>query len=207
MIDLYSSATPNGRKISILLEELNVSYNPIFVDLSKKDQFKLGFENISPSNKIPAIVDTENNIKIFESGAILIYLAEKYNNFFPKENYWEILQWLMFQVSQVGPYLGQAHQFLFYNPGKSDFIEQKYTDYTKRIYETLNKQLQNQQYIVKNYSIADIAIWPWIARHERHNIKIINYSNVTRWYNLISKRGAVIKGYNAIGEFDEIPKI
>ena len=206
MIDLYSSATPNGRKISIMLEELGVEYNPIFVNLEKKEQFSEDFSNISPSNKIPVIVDKNNNQTIFESGAILLYLAKKYNKFLNEENYWEIIQWVFFQMAYVGPMLGQAHQYLFYNPGKSKFAEEKTKGYAKHIYDILDKRLSEQEYFSSEYSIADIAIWPWIARFERHQVDLNNYPNVLRWYLQISKRPAVIKGYNVVGNFFEIPK-
>ena len=134
MIDLYSSPSPNGRKISIMLEELSVEYNPIFINLEKKEQFTEEFSKISPSNKIPVIVDKDNDQVIFESGAILLYLAKKYNKFLNEKDYWEIIQWVFFQMSYVGPMLGQAHQYLFYNPGKSKFAEEKTRGYTKHIY-------------------------------------------------------------------------
>ena len=206
MIDLYSSATPNGRKISIMLEELGVEYNPIFINLEKKEQFSKDFSKISPSNKIPVIVDKNNNQTIFESGAILLYLAKKYNKFLDDDNYWEIVQWVFFQMAYVGPMLGQAHQYLFYNPGKSKFAEEKTKGYAKHIYEILNKKLSEQEYFSNKYSIADIAIWPWIARFERHQVDLNNYPNVRRWYLQISKRPAVVKGYNVVGDFFDIPK-
>ena len=205
MIDLYYSPTPNGRKISILLEEIGVSYKVIMVDLTKGEQFSKEFTSISPSNKIPAIVDHENNQFIFESSAIMLYLAKKFNKFLPKKYYWEIHQWLMFQTSQVGPLLGQAHQFLYFFPGKSKFAEKKYMDYCKRIYETLERRLENNEYLVNEYSIADIATWPWIARHERHQININNYVNILRWYKDISRRPAIIAGYNPMGKKEKIP--
>tara|TARA_B100000123_G_scaffold137426_1_gene101337 strand:- start:108 stop:731 length:624 start_codon:yes stop_codon:yes gene_type:complete len=206
MIDLYSSPTPNGRKITIMLEELGVEYNPIFIDLDQKKQFSEDFSKISPSNKIPVIVDKDNNQTIFESGAILLYLAKKYNKFINEEYYWEIIQWVFFQMAYVGPMLGQAHQYLFYNPGKSKFAEEKTRGYTKHIYEILDKRLSKQEYFSNEYTIADIAIWPWTARFERHQIDLNNYPNVLRWYLQISKRPAVIKGYNVVGNFFEIPK-
>ena len=198
MIKLYTSPTPNGRKISILLEELNAEYETILVDLSKKEQFKKGFSKLSPTNKIPVIVDTENNQRIFESGAILIYLAQKYNKFLDNENYWEIMQWLILQVAYVGPMLGQAHQYLFYHRGKSKFAEEKTKGYVEHVYSILEKQLMDKEYVVNNYSIADIAIWPWVDRCERHEIKLEDYPNIKRWYDKISIRPAVIKGYNAV---------
>ncbi len=207
MIDLYSSATPNGRKISIMLEELGVEYNAIHIDLEKKEQFSDSFSKISPSNKIPVIVDNDKGNTVFESGAILLYLAEKYNKFLNKNYYWEIVQWLFFQMSYVGPMLGQAHQYLFYNPGKSKFAEEKSKGYTKHVYQILDERLSSRKYIVDEYSIADISIWPWIARFERHQINLNEYRNVLRWYLEISNRTAVIKGYNVVGDYYEIPTV
>ena len=207
MIDLYSSATPNGRKITIMLEELEVEYNAIHIDLEKKEQFSDVFSKISPSNKIPVIVDNDRKITVFESGAILLYLAEKYNKFLNKNYYWEIVQWLFFQMSYVGPMLGQAHQYLYYNAGKSKFAEEKSKGYTKHVYQILDERLSNREYIVDEYSIADISIWPWIARFERHQINLNEYTNVLRWYLEISNRTAVIKGYNVVGDYYEIPTV
>ena len=207
MIDLYSSATPNGRKISIMLEELGVQYNAIHIDLEKKEQFSDFFSKISPSNKIPVIVDNDKGNAVFESGAILLYLAEKYDKFLNKNYYWEIVQWLFFQISYVGPMLGQAHQYLFYNPGKSKFAEEKSKSYTKHVYQILDERLSRREYIVDEYSIADISIWPWIARFERHQINLNEYPNVLRWYLEISNRTAVIKGYNVVGDYYEIPTV
>ena len=206
MIDLYSSPTPNGRKISIMLEELKVKYNSIFINLEEKEQFSDDFSKISPANKVPVIVDKDNNQTVFESGAILLYLAKKYNRFLNEDNYWEIIQWVFFQMAYVGPMLGQAHQYLFYNPGKSKFAEEKTKGYAKHIYEILDKRLSKQEFFSTEYSIADIAIWPWTARFERHQIDLNNYPNVLRWYRQISERPAVIKGYNNVGNFFEIPK-
>ena len=207
MIDLYSSATPNGRKITIMLEELGVQYNAIHIDLEKKEQFSDFFSKISPSNKIPVIVDNDKGNTVFESGAILLYLAEKYDKFLNKNYYWEIVQWLFSQMSYVGPMLGQAHQYLFYNPEKSKFAEEKSKGYTKHVYQILDKRLSRREYIVDEYSIADISIWPWIARFERHQIKLGEYPNVLRWYLEISNRAAVVKGYNVVGDYDEIPTV
>lgn len=198
MIKLYTSPTPNGRKISILLEELNAEYETILIDLGKKEQFKKEFSKLSPTNKIPVIIDTENGQRIFESGAILIYLAQKYNKFLDNESYWEIMQWLILQVAYVGPMLGQAHQYLFYHRGKSKFAEEKTKGYVEHVYSILEKQLIDKEYIVKDYSIADIAIWPWVDRCERHEINLEDFPNIKRWYDKISIRPAVIKGYNAV---------
>ena len=205
MIDLYSSATPNGRKITIMLEELGIKYNPILISLDKKEQFSPEFSKISPTNKIPVIVDKENDQIIFESGAILLYLAKKYNKFLNEKDYWNVIQWLFFQMAYVGPMLGQAHQYLFYHKGKSKFAEEKSKGYTNNVYEILNTQLSKYNYLCNEYSIADIAVWPWIARFKRHQINLKKYPNIFRWYLNIAKRPAVIKGYNIIGDFDEIP--
>tara|TARA_Y100000746_G_scaffold64687_1_gene53478 strand:- start:217 stop:840 length:624 start_codon:yes stop_codon:yes gene_type:complete len=205
MIDLYSSSTPNGRKISIMLEELDIKYNPILISLDKKEQFSPEFSKISPTNKIPVIVDKESGQIIFESGAILLYLAKKYNKFLNEKDYWNVVQWLFFQMAYVGPMLGQAHQYLFYHKGKSKFAEEKSKGYTNNVYEILNTQLSKYNYLCNEYSIADIAVWPWIARFNRHQINLKKYPNILRWYLNISKRPAVIKGYNIIGDFDEIP--
>ena len=205
MIDLYSSSTPNGRKITIMLEELDIKYNPILISLDKKEQFSPEFSKISPTNKIPVIVDKESGQIIFESGAILLYLAKKYNKFLNEKDYWNVIQWLFFQMAYVGPMLGQAHQYLFYHKGKSKFAEEKSRGYTNNVYEILNTQLSKYNYLCNEYSIADIAVWPWIARFKRHQINLKKYPNILRWYLNISKRPAVIKGYNIIGDFDEIP--
>ena len=205
MIDLYSSSTPNGRKITIMLEELDIKYNPILISLDKKEQFSPEFSKISPTNKIPVIVDKESGQIIFESGAILLYLAKKYNKFLNEKDYWNVIQWLFFQMAYVGPMLGQAHQYLFYHKGKSKFAEEKSRGYTNNVYEILNTQLSKYNYVCNEYSIADIAVWPWIARFKRHQINLKKYPNVLRWYLNIAKRPAVIKGYNIIGDFDEIP--
>ena len=205
MINLYTWPTPNGRKISILLEELQVPYKVIPIDIEKDEQFSKEFSLISPNNKIPAITDLETKTNIFESGAIMLYLANKYKKYLSDKSYWSIMEWFMFQLTQVGPYLGQAHQFLYYHSGKSKFAEDKYINYVKRTYQTLDSRLENNEYLGTEYSIADIATWPWIARFERHRVDLKNYPNVLRWYKLISKRPAVIKGYNVVGKFEKIP--
>lgn len=205
MIDLYTWATPNGRKITILLEEINTPYFIHPVNIDNNEQFTKQFSRISPSNKIPAIVDRENDQSIFESGAIMLYLANKYNQFLPNKYYWQSMEWLIFQLTQVGPILGQAHQFLFYHPNQSEFVEKKYINYAKRIYTTLNNHLKNNEYLGVEYSIADIATWPWIARFERQRINLNSYPEVLRWYKKIMIRPAVVKGYNIIGEKEAIP--
>ena len=205
MIDLYTWATPNGRKISILLEEINIPYSVHPVNIIENEQFSDEFSRIAPSNKIPAIIDRENGQNIFESGAIMMYLAKKYNQFLSQKHYWQIMEWVIFQLSQVGPVLGQAHQFLYYHPNQSEFVEKKYIEYTKRIYQTLNERLKDNEYLGVEYSIADIATWPWIARFERHRINISDYPEVLNWYKLIRERPAVIKGYNVVGKKENIP--
>jgi len=205
MIDLYTWSTPNGRKISILLEEINTPYLVHPVNIIENEQFSHEFSRIAPSNKIPAIIDRENGQSIFESGAIMMYLAKKHNQFLSQKYYWQIMEWVIFQLSQVGPVLGQAHQFLYYHPNQSEFVETKYIDYTKRIYQTLNKRLKDNEYLGVEYSIADIATWPWIARFERHRINISDYPEVLNWYKLIRERPAVIKGYNVVGKKEDIP--
>lgn len=136
----------------------------------------------------------------------MLYLSNKHRKFLPKKYYLEVMQWFFFQISQVGPFLGQAHQFLYYNKGKSSFAEKKYRDYVKRIYETLDQRLEKNKYLGIEYSLADIATWPWIARFEIHKVNIKKYNNILKWYKLISKRSAVIKGYNVIGQKEEIPQ-
>ena len=205
MINLYTWPTPNGRKISILLEELQIPYKVIPINIEKDEQFSKEFSLISPNNKIPVITDLETKTNIFESGAIMLYLANKYKKYLSDKSYWSIMEWFMFQLTQVGPYLGQAHQFLYYYSGKSKFAEDKYINYVKRVYRTLDSRLENSEYLGIEYSIADIATWPWVARFERHRVDLKNYLNVLRWYKLISKRSAVIKGYNVVGKFEKIP--
>ena len=205
MINLYTWPTPNGRKISILLEELQIPYKVIPINIEKDEQFSKEFSLISPNNKIPVITDLETKTNIFESGAIMMYLANKYRKYLSDKSYWPIMEWFMYQLTQVGPYLGQAHQFLYYHSGKSKFAEDRYINYVKRVYRTLDSRLENSEYLGIEYSIADIATWPWVARFERHRVDLKNYPNVLRWYKLISKRSAVIKGYNVVGKFEKIP--
>ena len=208
MIELFSSDTPNGKKISILLEEIGCDYKVTIMDLSKDDQFKSDFKKISPFSKIPVIVDHENEKSIFESGAILIYLAEKYNKFYDVKNRNTINQWLMAQMGTIGPMLGQHHQFHHYNPGKSEFGEKRYFKISKRIYNELDERLSVSKFLAgKDYSIADIATFPWIARHEWHDIGLKKFSNLSRWYEEISKRAAVQKGYDLLKSGEKIPKV
>ena len=206
MIELFSSDTPNGKKITILLEELHCDFKVTEIDLSKDDQFKPEFKKISPFSKIPVIIDHKNNKSIFESGAILLYLAEKYNKFYNQNNRIIINQWLMAQMGTVGPMLGQHHQFHHYNPGKSEFGEKRFFKIAKRLYGELNERLSGSKFLAGvDYSIADIATWPWIARHEWHDIGLKNFKSLTRWYLDIASRKAVIKGYDLLKNGSKIP--
>ena len=209
MIELFSADTPNGKKISIMLEEIGYDYKVTKVDLGKKEQFNPEFKKISPFSKIPVIIDHDNNNEsVFESGAILMYLGERSNKFYDKENRLKINQWLMGQMGYVGPMIGQHHQFHHYNPGKSEFGEKRYFEVTKRIYEELDERLGQSKFLAgENYTIADIATWPWIARHEWHDIGLANYKNLSRWYLEISKRPAVVKGFKFMDKSLEIPLV
>ena len=205
MIELYSANTPNGKKISIMLEEIGYEYKVVNIDLNKGDQFKPEFKKISPLSKIPVIIDQDNNKNIFESGAILMYLAEQSGKFYDTKDRLEINQWLMAQMGYIGPMLGQHHQFHHYNPGKSQFGEERYFKISKRIYEELDARLLRSRFLAgENYTIADIGTFPWIARHEWHDIGLKNYKNLTRWYNEISEREAVKKGFKFMNK-DEVP--
>ena len=207
MIELFSADTPNGKKISIMLEEINYKYKVTKVNIFDGDQFKDEFVKISPFKKIPVIIDHDNNKEtIFESGAILMYLGERSNKFYEKNNRIKINQWLMAQMAIVGPFIGQHHQFHHYNPGKSEFGEERYFKITRTIYSDLDKRLKLSKFLAgDNYSIADIATWPWIARHEWHDIGLKNFKNLTRWYLEISERKAVKKGFDFMNRGEIIP--
>ncbi len=207
MIELFSADTPNGKKISIMLEEIGLDYKVTKVDLNKGEQFQKNFRKISPFSKIPVIIDHNNNKEtVFESGAILMYLGEKSNKFYDQKDRLEINQWLMGQMGYVGPMLGQHHQFHHYNPGKSKFGEDRYFKIAKTIYGDLDERLAQSNYLAgKQYTIADIATWPWIARHEWHDIGLKNYKNLSKWYLEIAKREAVIKGYDFMKRGEAIP--
>ena len=207
MIELFSANTPNGKKISIMLEEIGYEYKTTKIDIDKGEQFNLEFKKISPLSKIPIIIDHKKNKIIFESGAILIYLAEESGMFYEEKNRLEINQWLMAQMGYIGPMLGQHHQFHHYNPGKSKFGEERYFKIAKRIYAELDERLSNSKFLSGgDYTIADIGTFPWIARHEWHDIGLSNYKNLTRWYNDISKRDAVKKGFSFMNKNEIIPK-
>jgi|TARA_B110000967_G_scaffold206693_1_gene254013 GST-like protein len=208
MIELFTANTPNGIKISIMLEEIKYDYKVTLVDISKEEQFKIKFKKISPFSKIPVIRDHKNNITIFESGAILIYLGEQSKKFYDQDKRTIINQWLMAQMAYVGPMLGQHHQFHHYNPGKSQFGEERYFKVCTRIYKELDERLADVNYLAGNfYSIADIATFPWIARHDWHDIGLKNYKNLARWYELISKRDAVQKGYDLFEKKEKVPTV
>ena len=207
MIELFSADTPNGKKISIMLEEIGFDYKVTKVNLSKGEQFNPDFRKISPFSKIPVIADHANEKEaIFESGAILIYLAEKSNKFYDLKDRLKINQWLMAQMGYVGPMIGQHHQFHHYNPGKSEFGEERYFKIAKSIYKDLDERLEKSKYLAgENYSIADIATWPWIARHQWHDVGLKDYKSLTKWYFDIASREKVIKGYSFMDKEAKIP--
>jgi len=207
VIELFTADTPNGKKISIMLEEIGYEYKVTKIDLSNDEQFKPDFKKISPFSKIPVIIDHEDKESVFESGAILIYLGEKSNKFYEKNNRLIINQWLMAQMGLIGPMIGQHHQFHHFNPGKSKFGEERYFKIAKKLYEDLDKRLSVSKFLAgESYTIADIATWPWIARHEWHDIGLKNFKNLTKWYLEIAKRDAVIKGYDLMNSGSVIPK-
>ena len=208
MIELYTANTPNGKKISIMLEEIQYDYKVTIVNILKDEQFKPEFKKISPFSKIPVIKDHKNGNTLFESGAILIYLGEQSGKYYDQDKRTTINQWLMAQMAYVGPMLGQHHQFHHYNPGKSEFGEERYFKICTRIYKELDERLAEAKFLAGDfYSIADIATFPWIARHEWHDIGLKNYKNLTRWYKIISEREAVIKGYDLLEKGEKIPTV
>ena len=206
LIDLYTFGTPNGRKISIALEEMNLDYEVHTINIMKGDQFAPSFLQISPNNKIPAIVDHDTDITMMESGAILFYLANKTDSFLPKDphKYWQAIEWLNWQMGGFGPMLGQANHFLKFNPGMSDYSDKRYGEEAARLYDVLDKHLNTNEFVAGEYSIADMAIWPWAARGDWHKVDINDLPNVKRWYLEIAARPSVIKGYS-VPEPTEIP--
>ena len=207
MIDLYTWTTPNGRKVSILLEELGVPYTVHPIDITADDQFGEAFLSISPNNKIPAIVDRDTGITLMESGAIMLYLAEKHERFLPvgSEERWQCIEWLMWQMGGLGPMAGQAHHFLKFNPGKAAYAEQRYGSETARLYGVLERRLEGRDFVAGDYSIADMAIWPWISRFEWQQIDLATFPNVRRWYERIANRPAVQAGYHVPSFTADIP--
>lgn len=207
MIDLYTWLTPNGRKISIMLEEVELPYNVIAVDIGRDEQHAPEFLKISPNGKIPAIVDHDTGISMMESGAILIYLAEKSGQLMPQSGLakWKVLEWLMMQMGSVGPMLGQTHHFVFYNEGKAPYAEERYLKENARIYGVLDRRLGQEPYLAGEYSIADVATWPWIARYERQRMDLHDYPNLLRWYLDIAGRPTVQRGYDVPEKVEELP--
>lgn len=207
MIDLYTWTTPNGRKISIALEELGLDYRAIPIDITKDEQFTPEFLAISPNNKIPAIVDHDGGMSLMESGAILLYLGRKAGRLVPEseQGYWRMMEWLMFQMGGAGPFLGQTHHFVKFNPGKAPYAEQRYLKENRRIYGVLDKRLAEHEYLADEYSIADIATWPWISRYEWQQMDLNEYPNLRRWYLAIAERPAVQRGYHVPHRVQDIP--
>jgi GST-like protein len=207
MIKVFSWPTPNGHKIHIMLEECGLPYEAIAVNIGSGDQFKPEFLKISPNNKIPAIVDPDGPdgrpISLFESGAILVYLAGKTGKFLPKSDRdkYEVLQWLMFQMGGVGPMLGQAHHFRMYAPEKIDYAVNRYSNEAKRLYGVIDKRLASSRYLGgRDYSIADIATFPWLRSWENQGIVLSEYPRLEKWFNDISARPAVQRGVKVLAE-------
>lgn len=201
MIDFYTWFTPNGRKVSLMLEETGLDYTTFPININNKEQFQPHFLAISPNNRIPAIIDRDNNdYALFESGAILLYLAEKSGQFLNTDDrdvYWRTMEWLMWQMGGVGPMFGQVHHFTKYNKGKSEYSETRYHNEAKRLYGVMNKRLGESQFIAgAEYSIADMAIWPWVARFNWQEIDLNEFENVKRWYKEILVRPAVSRAWN-----------
>ena len=208
MIDFYTWTTPNGRKVSILLEELGVEYTAHAIDIGKDEQFAPDFLKISPNNKIPAIYDHEAGISVMESGAIMVYLAEKTGRFLPTDPKAraDVMQWLMWQMGGFGPMLGQTHHFVKYNPGKSAYAEERFGTEARRLYGVLDRQLDGQEFVAGDYSIADMAIWPWASRYEWQQVDLAEFPNVRAWYRRLLDRPAVQRGYQVPKDMGEIPK-
>jgi GST-like protein len=205
MIDLYTWATPNGRKISIALEELGAEYTVHPIDIGQGRQFDPEFLAISPNNRIPAIVDRDTGRSMMESGAILLYLADKYGRLIGSDR-WVTLQWLMLQMASVGPVLGQVHHFVRFNPGKAPYAEERFRLEAARLYGVLDARLRDHEYLADSYSIADIATWPWISRFEWQRIDLAAYPHVARWYLAIADRPAVQRGYDVPARVNDIPR-
>ena len=206
MIDLYTWTTPNGRKVSILLEELGVPYTAHAVDIGKDEQFDSAFLAISPNNKIPAIIDRETGVELMESGAIMIYLAEKYDKFINVgEGRLRVIEWLMWQMGGIGPFLGQVHHFVKYNPGKAPYAEERFSNEARRLYGVLDRRLEKREFVAGEYSIADMAIWPWISRFEWQRIDLNDFPKVRDWYVRIAGRPAVQRGYQVPKFVNEVP--
>lgn len=197
MITLYTWSTPNGRKVSIALEELELAYEVQPIDIGKDEQFDPEFLKVSPNNKIPAIVD--GDFTLFESGAVLLYLAEKAGKLLPPHGtpeYWRVVEWLMWQMGNFGPQLGQAHHFLTFNRGKSEYAEKRYHGEALRLYRVLDERLAGREFVAGELSVADIAIWPWASRWDYQQVDIEDFPNVRRWYVQLAERPAFQRGYS-----------
>ncbi len=207
MIELYTWMTPNGRKISIMLEELGIEYTVHTIEFSKGEQRTPEFLKIGPNNKIPVIVDTETGVSVMESGAIMIYLAEKFGKFIPSNpiKKVEVMEWLMWQMSGLGPMCGQAHYYLRNNPGKAPHAEERLRAEVARLYSVLDTRLSGREFICEDYSIADMACWPWVSRYEWHQVDLADYPNVRAWYQRLLTREAVQRGYQVPKNVGEIP--
>jgi len=207
MIDLYTWTTPNGRKVSIMLEEVGLDYTAHPVDIRKDEQFAPQFLEISPNNKIPAIVDHDDDVSLMESGAILIYLAEKTGRLMAVNGKarLETIEWLMWQMGGIGPMLGQVHHFVKFNPGRAPYAEERFRNEAHRLYGVLDKCLADREYMAGDYSIADIATWPWISRFDYQAMDLNEYPNVKRWYLAIAARPAVQRGYRVPSDTGPIP--
>ncbi len=210
MIDLFTWTTPNGRKVSILLEELGVDYQVHPIDIMQDDQFAPEFLAISPNNKIPAITDSDTGQTLMESGAIMLYLAQKHGRFLPVgAEYWRAVEWLMWQMGGLGPMLGQVHHFVKFNPGKAPYAEERYSKEAQRLYRVLNARLEGRDFVAGTgrgeYSIADMAAWPWVSRFEFQQIDLGEFPDLRDWYMRIAERPAVQRGYNVPKVMGEVP--
>ncbi len=207
MIELYTWTTPNGQKVSIMLEEVGLAYRAHPINILADEQFDPAFLKIAPNNKIPAIVDTDTGLHLMESGAILMYLADKTGKLWPQdfETKWRVVEWLMWQMGGAGPFLGQVHHFVKVNPGKSAYAEERYSKAAKCFWGGFDRRLAETEYVAGDYSIADIAIWPWMARFEWQTVDFADYPNVRRWYLAIATRPAVQRGWDVLKEGRPIP--
>ena len=208
MIDLYTWNTPNGRKVSIMLEEIELPYETHAINIAQDEQFTPEFLAISPNNKIPAIVDRDNGRSMMESGAILIYLAEKAGKLLPadEDGKWRVMEWLMMQMGSVGPMLGQTHHFVKYNHGKAPYAEDRYLNENKRIYGVLDRRLGECAYLAGDeYTIADVATFPWIARWDWQTMDLNDTPNIKRWYLELAARPAVQRGFDIPSKVQDIP--
>jgi GSH-dependent disulfide-bond oxidoreductase len=199
MIELYTWSTPNGRKVSIMLEECGLAYNVHKINIgTNKEQFTAEYLKINPNGKIPSIVDPQGPggqpIALMESGAILIYLADKTGKFFPQRDKYGVLQWLMFQMGGVGPMFGQAHHFMRAKKDEVPYGSERYGNEAKRLYGVMDRHLEKSEFFATEYSIADIALYPWVARHEWHRVELAGFANVKRWYDFVGARPAVVRG-------------